>query len=165
VGLIGCEVFRNGVATLLGHVERLALSNLRIHADDARPLMDALPDGSIGRAFLLFPDPWPKTRHAGRRFVGPENLNRLARLLRPGAELRIATDDPGHIRWVLEHCLRHPAFRWQVAGPRDWQERPADWPQTRYERKALAEGRRPAYLRFMRSAAGIGEDRPRHPCR
>jgi tRNA (guanine-N7-)-methyltransferase len=148
--LIGCEVYRNGIAALLGQIERRGIANIRLWPDDARPLIDRLPDACLARVFLLFPDPWPKARHAERRFVGPANLDSLARVTRPGAELRVATDDPIYLRWMLDHLPVHPAFRWQVGGPADWRARPADWPATRYEEKALREGRRPAYLRFLR---------------
>ena len=148
--LIGCEVYRNGIAALLAQIDREGLANIRIWPEDARDLLDRLPDASIDRAFLLFPDPWPKTRHAERRFVAGTNLDALARILKPGAALRVATDDPVYLRWTLELLPVHPAFRWQVAGPADWRQRPTDWPATRYERKALAAGRKPAYLRFSR---------------
>ena len=152
IGFIGCEIFLNGVASLLGHVERRGLRNVRLYPDDARALLDALPEASVGRAFLLFPDPWPKRRHQDRRFIGPANLDRLARVLKDGAELRIASDDPGFVAWTLEHGLRHPAFEWLARRPQDWRERPADWPATRYEQKAIGAGRRATYLRFVRRA-------------
>jgi tRNA (guanine-N7-)-methyltransferase len=150
IGFIGAEFFLNGVAGLLGHLARGGMGNVRVHPDDARPLLKALPDRSVGRAFLLFADPWPKARHARRRFVGPENLAHLARILKPGAELRIASDDPGYIAWTLEHLTRSPEFEWLARGPSDWRVRPEDWPATRYEEKAIRAGRKPAYLRFRR---------------
>jgi tRNA (guanine-N7-)-methyltransferase len=150
IGFIGAEFFLNGVASLLGHVARGGMGNVRIHPDDARPLLKALPDRGIGRAFLLFPDPWPKARHAGRRFVSPENIAELARILKPGGELRVASDDPGYIAWTLEHLTRSPDFEWLARGPADWRTRPEDRPPTRYEEKALNAGRKPAYLRFRR---------------
>ena len=150
VGFIGCEPFINGVGGLLSQIERQGLTNVRIYADDARPLIDALPDASLGRAFVLFGDPWPKRRHQERRFIGPANLARLARVLKPGAELRLASDEPGLIRWMLEHTWSHPAFEWLARQAGDWRTRPADWPPTRYELKALAAGRRPVFLRFRR---------------
>jgi tRNA (guanine-N7-)-methyltransferase len=150
VGLIGCEVFLNGIATLLTQVSALGLANVRIYPEDARNLLDALPDGSLDRIFLLFPDPWPKRRHAGRRFIQPANLDLLARRLKPGAELRLASDDPVLIGWALAHLVRHPAFAWTARGPSDWRVRTPDWPGTRYESKALREGRQPVYLRFVR---------------
>ncbi|WP_119301770.1 tRNA (guanosine(46)-N7)-methyltransferase TrmB [Dongia deserti] len=149
-GLIGCEVFLNGIATLLSQVSSLGLSNVRVYPEDARDLLDALPDASLDRVFLLFPDPWPKRRHADRRFIQPANLDQLARLMKPGAEFRVASDDPIYIGWVLAHLIRHPAFRWTARTPGDWRARPADWPGTRYESKALREGRRPVFLRFTR---------------
>jgi tRNA (guanine-N7-)-methyltransferase len=150
IGFLGSEVFHNGVARLLAHAAERGLGNIRVYPEDARALIEALPAASIGRVFLLFPDPWPKRRHAKRRFVGRPNLDRLARVMRAGAELRMASDDPGQVRWMLEQTLPHPAFEWPAAGPADWRVRPADWPATRYEEKALAEGRRATYLRFRR---------------
>ncbi|HSK40911.1 MAG TPA: tRNA (guanine(46)-N(7))-methyltransferase TrmB [Arenibaculum sp.] len=149
-GVIGCEPFINGVASLLQHVGEAGLSNVRILVDDARPLLDALPDASIGRCFVLFPDPWPKTRHHKRRFIGPDNLARLARVLEDGAELRLASDDASLIPWMLEHAWRHRDFEWLARRPEDWRTRPDDWPPTRYERKAVEAGRHPVFLRFRR---------------
>lgn len=150
VGVIGCEPFVNGVAGLLALVDRDGLDNVRILPDDARPLLDALPDASIGRAFVLFADPWPKKRHWDRRFIGPENLPKLARVLKDGAELRLASDDMSLLRWMLEHTVTSPDFEWTARVPSDWRIRPADWPPTRYEEKAIAAGRKPVFLRFVR---------------
>jgi len=154
IGFLGCEVFVNGVAALLDHVDRLGLPNVRIFDDDARLLLPGLTPASLARAFLLFPDPWPKLRHAKRRFVGAANLDILARLLMDGAEFRIATDDPGYVRWTLQQLFGHPAFGWRATGPRDWREPPDDWLATRYQRKAEAAGRRPVFLRFERRPRG-----------
>lgn len=154
VGLIGAEPFVNGVAGLMALVDQAALDNVRVLPDDARPLLDALPDASIGRAFVLFADPWPKKRHWERRFIGPANLEKLSRVLKDGAELRLASDDMGLVRWMLEHTVKHPDFEWTARGPRDWRERPADWPPTRYEQKAIEVGRKPVFLRFVRKVRG-----------
>ena len=151
VGFIGCEPFLNGVARMVRHVVDEDLANVRILPDDARPLLDALPPASVDRLFLLFPDPWPKGRHAKRRFVGPENLPRVARVLKPGGEWRVASDDPTYQRWSLRHLAADPRFAWQARGPEDWRRRRDDWPATRYEEKALAAGRRPAFFRFLRT--------------
>ena len=150
IGLIGAEFFVNGIASLLGQLARREIGNVRIHPDDARALLEALPARSIARVFLLFPDPWPKARHAGRRFVSPEHVAELARILTEGGELRIASDDPGYIARTLEHLASSPEFEWLAERPAQWRERPEDWPATRYEEKALKAGRRPAYLRFRR---------------
>jgi tRNA (guanine-N7-)-methyltransferase len=154
VGFIGAEIFVNGQARLIAHMEEAGLGNIRIWPDDAKVLMDALAEASIDRLFLLFPDPWPKTRHARRRFIGPENLRRIARCLADGGELRLATDDPVFLDWALEHLVRDKTFQWTARGPQDWRTRPADWPATRYEAKALAAGRRPVFLRFQRRPRG-----------
>jgi tRNA (guanine-N7-)-methyltransferase len=148
VGLIGCEPYLNGVAKCLAHIERAGLTNVRLFTDDARLLMAALPARSLSRVFVLFPDPWPKTRHHKRRFVQRDNLNRLAELMLPGAELRLATDDPSYLPWMVEHACSHPSFEWLAERPADWRGRPADWPATRYEQKMLAG--KPVFLRLRR---------------
>jgi tRNA (guanine-N7-)-methyltransferase len=148
VGLIGCEPYMNGVAKCLAHIERAGVTNIRLFTDDARFVMAALPPRSLSRAFALFPDPWPKTRHHKRRFVQRENLDLLADLMIPGAELRIATDDPSYLPWMVEHACTHSAFDWLAERPADWRERPADWPPTRYEKKMLAG--KPVFLRLAR---------------
>jgi tRNA (guanine-N7-)-methyltransferase len=150
VGLIGAEFFVNGIAALLGQVAQQQLENIRIYEGDGRMLLDALPERSIARAFVLFPDPWPKGRHAKRRFVSVESVRDLARVMLDGGELRLASDDPSYICWMLEHLTGCPEFEWQARRPQDWRDRPLDWPQTRYEEKALKAGRRPAYLSFRR---------------
>jgi tRNA (guanine-N7-)-methyltransferase len=151
IGFIGCEVFENGVVKLLGEVARRDLADtVRILTDDARLLLAALPDASVGRAFILFPDPWPKQRHHKRRLVSTPTLDALARILRDGAELRLATDDVDYLRWMLERVTVHRCFEWLAERPTDWREPPADWPQTRYEAKAVRAGRRPAFLRLRR---------------
>lgn len=155
-GLIGCEVFENGVVKLLAEVERLGLANLRLLVADARPLLDALAEGSLGRVFILFPDPWPKLRHHKRRLISTATLDALAHAMQDGAELRLATDDMDYLRWMLERATAHAGFEWLARGPRDWRERPPDWPATRYEQKALAAGRRPAFLRFRRRPRQTG---------
>ena len=149
-GLIGCEVFENGVVKLLAEVERLGLANLRLLIDDARPLLGALAEASLERVFILFPDPWPKLRHHKRRLVSTATLDALASAMQDRAELRLATDDMDYLRWMLERVTAHAAFEWPARRPQDWRERPPDWPATRYEQKALAAGRRPAFLRFRR---------------
>lgn len=152
VGFIGCEPFVNGVSSLLKHLEEQGTTEtVRVVPDDARPLLDALPDACLGRVFVLFPDPWPKLRHAFRRFIGPENLARLSRVMRDGAELRLATDDVQLSRWMLEHTWRHPDFTWLAQGPADWRDPPPDWTPTRYEQKARERGGKPVYLRFSRN--------------
>jgi len=150
IGFIGSEVFENGVAKLLAEIDRRRLGNVRLFANDARPLIEALAPASIGRVFILFPDPWPKQRHHKRRLVAAPTLDCLAEIMQAGAELRLATDDPGYLLWMLEHATAHPCFVWLARRPADWRERPPDWPPTRYEAKARAAGRTPVFLRFAR---------------
>jgi tRNA (guanine-N7-)-methyltransferase len=154
IGLIGCEPFLNGVARMLADMEHTNLANIRIFRDDARILLAALPDASISRVFVLFPDPWPKSRHHKRRIVGPAVMPELARILRDGAELRVATDDPGYKGWILQHVLASGEFDWLARRPGDWRRRPDDWPPTRYEKKAQRAGRRAAFFRFARHCRG-----------
>jgi tRNA (guanine-N7-)-methyltransferase len=152
IGMIGAEVFENGVVKLLGEIERQKLQNIRLFIEDARLLLAALPEKSLARVFILFPDPWPKLRHHKRRMVSRETLDRLAFVMADGAELRLATDDRAYLAWMLEHTTQHADFDWLARGPEDWRERPQDWPATRYEQKAIAAGRQPAFLRFRRRA-------------
>lgn len=152
IGLIACEPFMNGVASLLSHIDKRGLQDrIRILDDDARSLLDALPDQSLDRMFLLFPDPWRKKRHAKRRFIGPENLELVARVLKPGGEFRVASDHMPYIDWTLQHLSDHRDFKWICYGPQDWRTRPDDWPPTRYEQKALKQGKACVYLRFRRT--------------
>ncbi len=149
-GFIGCEIFENGIVKLLAQIERRRLDNIRIFADDARLIMAALPPASIGRVFILFPDPWPKRRQHKRRIVSRTTLDGLAEIMTDDAELRIATDEAGYLCWILEHITAHPAFEWLARRRADWRERSPDWPATRYEAKARAAGRSPAFLRIRR---------------
>jgi len=148
-GIIGAEPFINGVAMLLGKIRRAGVENLAVFPGDARDLMDVLPKASISRAFLLYPDPWPKKRHHRRRFVTPEHLGPLAQVLKPGAIFRVATDIPDYVRQTLEEVPK-AGFEWLDERPADWREPWGDWLSTRYERKALREGRVPHYLTFRR---------------
>jgi tRNA (guanine-N7-)-methyltransferase len=150
-GLIGCEPFQDGMVKALSAIAAETIGNIRLHADDARPVLRWLPDASIGRAFILFPDPWPKRRHQKRRLVSAAMLAELARVMRPGAELRMATDSGDYARWILQAIHEQGSFSWTADGPTDWRQRPPDWPPTRYEQKALRDGRRCTYLRFRRA--------------
>lgn len=147
---IGCEPYIDGVAALLAEVEGRKLPNVRILADDARLLLEALPERSLERVFILFPDPWPKTRHHKRRIVSVPTLNLIARALKPGGELRLTTDHIDYSTWMLEHVLAQGDFEWMAKQPSDWLEAPEDWVPTRYEAKTRAEGRAPVYYLFRR---------------
>ncbi len=149
VGLIGAEPYESGVAKLLSHMEDNPPANLRIHEGDARDILAALPDGSLGKVFVLFPDPWPKTRHHKRRFIQTEMLTAFARVLRAGGEFRFASDDAGYAAWTLERALAHPDFAWTAQSPADFNARPSHWPPTRYEAKALHGP--PVYYSFVRA--------------
>jgi tRNA (guanine-N7-)-methyltransferase len=150
IGFIGCEVFESGIVKLLAQIDQRHLDNVRIFADDARLLLAALPPATIDRVFILFPDPWPKRRHHKRRIISRETLDGLAQVMADNAELRVATDDCDYLCWILERVIAHSAFEWLARRPADWRERPADWPPTRYEEKARAAGRTPAFLRIRR---------------
>lgn len=164
-GYIGAEVFQNGVANLLTLItgikegtnlpEKITLlpgrvDNIRVYDDDIRLLFARLPNAFLDRIYLLFPDPWPKKRHASRRFVNPENLKELARILKPGGILRIATDHKIYKAWTLRQMHDCSDFEWTAACGSDWKREPADWVQTKYQRKALREGRRPVFLDYKR---------------
>lgn len=148
--VIGCEPYIDGVAKLLLDVDARGLENVRLLPDDARLLLDALPEGSVERLFILFPDPWPKARHNKRRIVSQETLDSVARVLKQGGELRLATDHADYAEWMLEHVLAHDAFDWQAKRHEDWKTPPADWVRTRYEEKTRAQGREPVYYLLKR---------------
>ena len=150
IGIIGAEPFIAGMAKLLSRIDESGARNIRLYTEDARDILDALPEASLSCVFILFPDPWPKTRHRKRRIIQMETLDRLARVMRVGAELRFASDDESYVSWALERFAAHAAFSWMAHRPADWCTRPADWFETRYEAKALKAGRRCTYLRLQR---------------
>ena len=149
-GFIGCEPFLNGVVGALGHVRDGALGNVRLHMGDALQALERLPDAALERVYLLHPDPWPKARHAKRRMMNHGPLDLIAAKLKPGAEFRLGTDDPTYCRWSMMVMDRRRDFAWQAAHPRDFLTRPADWPETRYERKARRQGHEVWYFRYVR---------------
>ncbi len=146
-GFVGAEPYEMGMAKILTKLEEKPLNNVRLYEGDGREIIEALPDSSLARFFLLFPDPWPKTRHHKRRFLQMEMLDQLARVLVPGGELRFATDDKSYLPYALERLMAHPAFTWTASGPKDWKIRPPGWPPTRYEAKAIKGP--PTYLSFV----------------
>jgi tRNA (guanine-N7-)-methyltransferase len=148
VGIIAAEVFLNGIASLLGHIERLGLKNIRIYPEDVRPFMARLKENSLSRVFVLFPDPWPKSRHVDRRIINDTNLDLLVPLMKPGAILRIATDDETYKAHALSVMAGRGDFE-SVTGD-DPTYRPEDWPETRYNAKAMREGRVPIFLSYRR---------------
>jgi tRNA (guanine-N7-)-methyltransferase len=150
IGFIGAEPYVNGVAKLLSTIDGGNLKNIRICDDDARPLLDSMAEKSIDRAFVLFSDPWPKKRQNKRRFIVKENLDRLARVMKDGAQLRFASDHMDFVSWSLQHLIAHPCFSWQQRTASEWRLPPQDWQSTRYEEKALARGECPVYLLFNR---------------
>ncbi|WP_380056949.1 tRNA (guanine(46)-N(7))-methyltransferase TrmB [Falsihalocynthiibacter sp. SS001] len=150
VGIIGCEPYINGVAMLLGKIRAAGVENVAVHPGDVRHMFDVLTDASISRAFLLYPDPWPKRRHHRRRFVTPEHLAPLSRVLKPGAIFRVATDIPDYVRQTLKEVPKQ-GFTLLNPDPDTWQNEWDDWISTRYEQKAYREGRKPHYLTFQRN--------------
>jgi tRNA (guanine-N7-)-methyltransferase len=150
VGLLGCEPFVNGMAKLLARIEERGLTNVRLHSGDAGEAIDWLPDKTLGRVFLFYPDPWPKRRHRKRRFVSPVNLAKLARVMKSGAELRFATDIDDYAAWTLKRMSESADFVWRDRRASDWLTPWQDWTPTKYESKAIAAGRKPVYLTFER---------------
>ena len=149
-GFIGCEPFLNGVVQALGHLRDGGSSNVRLHTGDALDVIERLPDASLQRVYLLHPDPWPKARHAKRRMVNHGPLDAIAAKLIPGGEFRLGTDDPTYCRWALMVMGGRRDFRWTAETARDFLERPADWPETRYDRKARRHGHEVWYFRYLR---------------
>lgn len=165
IGFIGIEVFKNGVANLLTLITGVKQGadlpqnieildnredNIRVFDDDARLLFSKIPDGFVDRVFLLFPDPWPKKRHANRRFVNNDNLKELARIIKKGGILRIATDHKVYKSWTLRTMHKCPDFKWTAKCSDDWRNEPKDWVKTKYQQKAIREGRKPVFFEYER---------------
>jgi tRNA (guanine-N7-)-methyltransferase len=151
-GYIGCEVFSGGIAKLLEAIDNNHLANIRLFTDDALKLLVKLPDASLDAAWLLYPDPWPKTRHHKRRFISATTLGELARVLKRGSIFRFATDIEDYANWGLAHVLRAPGFRFAPARPGIWHEPYPGWVPTRYEQKARRDGRNLSfYFEFIRT--------------
>ncbi|HZB69488.1 MAG TPA: tRNA (guanosine(46)-N7)-methyltransferase TrmB [Sphingomicrobium sp.] len=150
-GFIGCEPFINGVAATLAHIRDRHLANVRIWRGDALDVLRRVPDGALSFVYLLHPDPWPKARHSKRRMINDGPLELIAAKLRPGGELRVATDHPTYLEWSLMVMQRHSQrFEWLAQKPSDFLEPPGGWLETRYGAKSRREGRRPFYLRYRR---------------
>ena len=149
-GFVGCEPFLNGVVGALGHLHEQDLANVRLHMGDALDVLERLPDASLSRVYLLHPDPWPKARHAKRRMVNPGPLDLIAAKLKPGCEFRLGTDDPTYCRWATMVMDTRRDFVWTAGAPADFLTRPADWPETRYERKARRQGHEVWYFTYRR---------------
>lgn len=149
-GFIGAEPFVNGVASLLRHIENDSLKNIRLWDDDVRLILGKMGDHTLAGAFVMFPDPWPKRRHSARRILQPALMDDLARLIRPGGQLVLASDDPTAKSWLLQAATGHQAFRWTAKTVDDWRIRPDHLPETRYMQKAIRENRRPAWFLFDR---------------
>lgn len=149
-GFIGVEPFVNGLVKMLAAVTERDLSNVRLWNDDASKLLPRLPSASFDQVYLLYPDPWPKRRMRKRRFVSPENLSEIARILKPGGEFRFASDIDDYVGWTLARVDAEPRLRWTATRADDWRKPYEGWPGTRYEAKAFREGRTPSYLTFVR---------------
>ncbi|QCI66192.1 tRNA (guanosine(46)-N7)-methyltransferase TrmB [Phreatobacter stygius] len=150
LGFIGVEPFVNGMAKMLAEIERKAIGNVRLYTGDGAEVLAWLPEASLELVYLLYPDPWPKSRHHKRRFVSDTTVAAIARLLKPGGEFRFATDIDHYAEWTLARLMRSPSFAFAAEKARDWTTPWVGWESTRYEAKALREGRNPCYLTFRR---------------
>ena len=150
VALIGCEPFLNGVAAALANIDRERVGNVRLRHGDAEALVKATPEAFFSRVFLLYPDPWPKRRHNRRRIVSDAMIEALARIVKPGGEVRFATDIDDYAGWTLKRFLASPCFRWTPSSASDWRTPWPGWRPTRYEVKAHRAGRASVYLTFVR---------------
>ena len=150
VTFIGCEPFLNGIAKMLVAIKEQNLNNVHLYDHDARHILKWLPPASLDRVYILYPDPWPKKRHRKRRFVNPQSLEQLAKVMKPGADLLIASDIGDYIRTSLLALQKSQNFSWEPDSVNDWRTPPAGWPGTRYEQKAIRKGRTPTYLKIKR---------------
>ena len=159
IGYFGVEPFIDGIPKLLRGIRESNLSNIRIFDDDAILFLDWLPPACLSRIDLLYPDPWHKRRHSKRRFVNPDNIERFGRVLLLGGELRIVSDIADYINWTLRHLSHNEQFEWTARYPSGWREPWDDWHSTRYEQKAIREGRTPCYLNFiLQSSSSQGHE-------
>ncbi|GGK32083.1 tRNA (guanosine(46)-N7)-methyltransferase TrmB [Salinarimonas ramus] len=149
-GFVGVEPFVNGMAKMLAAIDEEDLANVRLFDQDAALLLPALPDASLDAVYLLYPDPWPKRRTRKRRFVSPETLREIARVLKPGGVFRFASDIDDYVGWTLVRAAAEPRLAWLAQRAEDWRTPYPGWPGTRYEAKAVREGRVPSYLTFER---------------
>jgi len=149
-GFIGAEPFLNGIAKALAGIEKMKLENIRLRHGDVETVLDALPDGSLDMLYSLYPDPWPKPRHYKRRLIQEDFIAKAHRVLKPGGEFRFASDIISYVDWALARVLRHGGFDWQASSVSDWRAPYESWPSTRYEAKALREGRTPHYFTFVK---------------
>ena len=148
---IGAEPFINGIVSLLRYIEEQNIKNIRIWPDDVRLMLDDFPEASLTYVYVMFPDPWPKTRHSNRRIFSPSMLDKLAFCLKPGGRLRFASDHSVAKSWLLAEVLRNPAFSWTAQSAKDWRLRPTNWPKTRYMAKGVREGRASSWFDFKRN--------------
>ncbi|MGP9822741.1 tRNA (guanine(46)-N(7))-methyltransferase TrmB [Salinarimonas sp. NSM] len=158
-GFIGVEPFVNGMAKMLAAIDEDDLANVRLFDQDAALLLPALPDASLEAVWLLYPDPWPKRRNRKRRFVSPGTLSEIARVLKPGGLFRFASDIDDYVGWTLVRAAAEPRLAWTARRADDWRTPYPGWPGTRYEAKAIREGRVPSYLGFVRVDDGAGAGR------
>jgi len=149
--IIGAEPFLNGVAKACAAIDAEGISNLRLHGGDVRDILDGLPDASLDRLYILFPDPWPKARHRKRRLIQEDTIVEFARLLKPGGEWHFASDITDYVDWVLTRAARSSHFIWHPATAQNFLAYPPDWPGTKYEKKAVTEGRIPHFFTFTRT--------------
>ncbi len=156
VNFIGAEPFRNGVAKLLALIEEKALSNIRIHDDDVRYLLERLPPSSLARIFVLYPDPWPKKRHHGRRIVNTDTLKQFHALMKPDGLFLFASDIDDYVEWTLREVREHGGFELVSNSNEPF----ANWLQTRYEAKAKREGRKTTYLAYAKRTPAMDSSNP-----
>lgn len=149
-GFIGCEPYLNGVVGALQHVKQAMLPNIRLYMGNALDVLERIPDDSLRFVYLLHPDPWPKARHAKRRFMNHGPVDLIAAKLQSGGEFRFGTDHPVYLRWAMMIMNQRPEFNWLCKSPSDWTNRPGGWPETRYEAKARRQGHEVWYFRYQR---------------
>ena len=155
IGFVGAEPFINGVASLVRYCEDKKLKNVKIWPDDVRLILPHMPPQSLSAIYIMFPDPWPKKRHANRRILNQTMLNLCAQTLKTHGTLRMASDHACAKSWLLEEALKHPDFYWTAQKAEDWQKKPENWPQTRYMHKALKQGRTPNWLEFQKKSSPL----------
>lgn len=149
-GIFCCEPYINGVANLISSLKEKYYNRIRIMMDDAELLLDTLPEKSISKIFILFPDPWNKKKHFKRRFINEKTISKMSKVMKDDGEIRISTDSSSYVAWILHHFLNSNEFVWEAKSKKDFLCKPLDWVQTRYEKKAISSGKIPIFLIFKK---------------
>ena len=148
VNYIGCETYSKGVANLIDSIEKDSIKNIEIFNGDARILLDNIPDHSIDKIFILYPDPWPKKRHNKRRIINEKFLELVHKKLKKYGILFFTTDVTDYADWVIEKVKNSNLFIADFSSLSEVKTEPQWWVKTKYQEKAIKEFRDSYFIEF-----------------